>query len=98
MRKLGLLFLAAVWIAIAPESARADVEPVDYAFLLSAQVTVSPPSVTIRWPQKSVPAIFVRRKFPGDTDWGGTVTLAGNATSYVDTGVQSGKVYEYEFQ
>jgi hypothetical protein len=98
MRKFWQLLLAAVWIAVAAEWARGDVNPVDYAFLLSAEAVASPPSITIRWPQKSVPAIYVRRKLLGEANWGGSVTLAGNATSYVDTSVIAGTAYEYEFQ
>jgi hypothetical protein len=90
--------LAAVWMAAAPEWVRADVNPVDYTFLLSAEAVASPPSITIRWTQKSLPAIYVRRKLLGEANWGGSVTLNGSATSYVDTSVVAGKAYEYEFQ
>jgi hypothetical protein len=34
----------------------------------------------------------------GDANWGGAVTLAGNATSYSDTSIVLGRAYEYEFQ
>jgi hypothetical protein len=95
MRKFGL-WLAALWILTVV--ARADVEPVDYAFLLAAQAVANPPSITIQWPEKDLPAIYVRRKLLGDAAWGPTVTLAGNATTYTDTSVEVGKAYEYEFQ
>ncbi|HEY6228584.1 MAG TPA: C25 family cysteine peptidase [Verrucomicrobiae bacterium] len=95
MRKFGL-FVAVLWIAGA--AAQADVAPEDYAFLLSAQALANPPSITIRWPQKNLPAIYVRRKLLTDANWGPSVTIAGNATSYVDTSIQAGVAYEYEFQ
>jgi hypothetical protein len=94
MRKFGL-FLAAL---LAAQIAHADLDPVDYAFLLTAQTSVNPASITIRWPRKNVPSILVRRKLLGESNWGGGVTLAGSATSYTDTGVEAGKAYEYELQ
>src|ERR1041384_8736636 len=95
MRKFWL-FLAVFWIA--GMVAQADVAPEDYAFLLTAQALANPPSITIRWPQKNLPAIYVRRKLLTDANWGPSVTIAGNATSYVDPRIQTGVAYEYEFQ
>src|SRR4051812_41753052 len=95
MRKFGLWVLAALSLAW---PTRADVEPVDYAFLLSAQTTLTPPSITIRWPQKNLPVIYVRRKLLGEANWGGPVALAGNATSHLGSNAQQGNAYEYEFQ
>jgi hypothetical protein len=95
MRKLTLLLTALLLLL---SHSRADVEPVDYAFLLSAQAVAIPPSITIRWPAKNVPQVFVRRKLLTDGSWGSTVTLPGNATSYTDNSIQAGRAYEYEFQ
>lgn len=95
MRKLTLFITALAWLAT---SVRADVEPIDYAFALSAQAVANPPSITIRWPQKAVPQIQIRRKLLTDANWGPTVTLAGNATTYIDTTILAGRAYEYEFQ
>src|ERR1051325_8740838 len=95
MRKFAL-FLAACWMLTM--AAYADVEPADYAFLLSAQAVASPPSFPSSWPPKSLPAIYVRRKLLGEANWGATVTLPGNATSYTDWNAEAGRAYEYEFQ
>jgi hypothetical protein len=95
MRKFAL-FLAACWMLTM--AAYADVEPADYAFLLSAQAAASPPSITISWPQKNLPAVNVRRKLLGEANWGSTVTLPGNSTTYTDWNVEAGRAYEYEFQ
>jgi hypothetical protein len=94
MRKFGWVLAVGCLLA----TARGDVQPWDYAFLLSAQAIAIPPSITIQWPQKEVPQIFLRRKLLTDGGWGSTVTLPGNATSYVDTNVEPGKAYEYEVQ
>lgn len=95
MRKLTLLLTA---LLLLTSSVRADREPVEHAFLLSAQAVASPASITIRWPAKPVPQITVRRKLLADANWGPAVTLAGSATSYTDTSVQPSIAYEYEFQ
>ncbi|HUS35181.1 MAG TPA: Calx-beta domain-containing protein [Verrucomicrobiae bacterium] len=95
MRKFTLFITA---LALLAATVRADVEPIDYAFLLSAQAVANPPSITIRWPQKPVPQINIRRKLLTDANWGPIVTLAGDATTYTDTSILAGRAYEYEFQ
>jgi hypothetical protein len=94
MRRLAL-FAVAWWVA---QTISAAFEPWEYTFNLTAQTVASPPKITINWPTRPVPQIFVRRKLPTDNAWGPTITLPGNATTYVDTSVEMGKAYEYEFQ
>jgi hypothetical protein len=64
--------------------------------VLSAEVSVTPPSIHLSWrvtPQARPPSIF--RRTPGETAW---LTLATNvsAWSFTDAKVSIGKRYEYE--
>src|SRR5258708_3637546 len=71
----------------------------DYAVEASATVQASPPQITLSWPQDTytAPASYtVYRKAPGAISWGTGTTLAGTATSYTDTSVAVGAVYEYQ--
>ena len=66
---------------------------------VSATVQVSPPQITLSWPQDTYAApssYTVYRKSPGATSWGSATTLAGTATSYTDTSVAVGTAYEYQ--
>lgn len=70
----------------------------DYSVQVDSVVAVSPPSITLHWPQDTngIPASYtVFRKAPGAKHWGVATTLPGRATSYVDTGVAVGRAYEY---
>lgn len=97
MRKLNWLLAAACLILQNISSSGLDAP--DYAFLLSAQVAANPPRIAISWPAKDTPAIYVRRKLVTDRYWGPAVTtLPGNATSFVDSNVEAGAAYEYEFK
>ena len=75
------------------------VEPTwEYSVQASAVAQASPPQITLSWPQdtRGIPSSYtVSRKAPGATSWGAGTTLAGSATSYVDTGVAVGTAYEY---
>jgi hypothetical protein len=70
----------------------------DYSVQVSSSVQVSPATVTLSWPQDTngVPTSYtIYRKDPGASSWGAGVTLSGTATSYTDTSVATGNVYEY---
>ncbi|HUS35182.1 MAG TPA: hypothetical protein VM680_07525 [Verrucomicrobiae bacterium] len=70
----------------------------DFAFLLTAQASVDASRIVITWPQKNVTSITVHRKLVTEKQWGAPVAeLAGNATTFEDTDVQSGVAYEYQF-
>ncbi|HXT40384.1 MAG TPA: Ig-like domain-containing protein, partial [Candidatus Angelobacter sp.] len=75
------------------------VEPTwNYAVQVSAAVQISPPQITLSWPQDTTatPSSYtVYRKAPAATSWGGGTTLPGSTTSYADTGVTGGTAYEY---
>lgn len=70
----------------------------DYSVQVSSIVQASPGKVTLNWPQDTngVPSSYtVYRRAPNTTSWGAGTTLAGSATSYVDTSVAAGNSYEY---
>jgi hypothetical protein len=96
MRKLCWLALVIIFGCGWTRQAQA-IEPWEYSFILTATASASSARVTISWPAKDVPQIFVRRKLPADSAWGPAATLPGTATSYVDSTVAVGQVYEYEF-
>jgi hypothetical protein len=76
------------------------VEPVwEYAVQVSSIVQVSPPQITLVWPQDTtdVPVSYtVYRKSPEATAWGTGTTLPGSSTSYVDANIAIGETYEYQ--
>src|SRR5882762_6768369 len=76
------------------------VEPTwNYAVQVSATVQVSPPQISLSWPQDTaaIPSSYtVYRKAPGATSWGTGTTLAGSATTYTDTSAAVGSAYEYQ--
>ncbi len=67
--------------------------------LLSASVQKSPPSIQIEWPvDPSANSYEVYRKSLEATSWGEQLDLLpGDATSFVDTTVSIGQIYEYAF-
>ncbi len=72
----------------------------NYAVEIAADVQASPAQITLRWKQdtSATPTSYaVYRKAPAATAWGNPVaTLPGSVTSFVDTGVAAGTVYEYQ--
>src|SRR4030095_14270113 len=90
----GMLML---WSVVSPGVA---VKPKwEYAVQLSATVQDPPPQITLTWPQDTlgVPNNYtVYRKAPEASAWGAGTTLPGSATSYTDTSVSIGAVYEYQ--
>jgi hypothetical protein len=70
----------------------------DYSVQVSASVQASPAAITLNWPQDTngTPGSYaVSRKSPGANAWGAATALGGSATSYTDTSVAAGTVYEY---
>lgn len=69
---------------------------VDYSVLTSAQVSSSPPQITVSWAvDANALSYSLDKKLPADTSWTFLTTLSGNSTSYSDTSVVVGTVYEY---
>jgi hypothetical protein len=63
---------------------------------VSAAVQTNPPQITLSWPADSLATGYtLYRKAPDATNWGSGVTLASNATYFVDTNVLVGGSYEY---
>ena len=86
-------------VALTVETVRATEAVSEYSVQVSAQVEVTPASITLRWPEQTLPvpdSYTVYRKAPGSDDWGIGKVLAGNATSFVDTNVAAGTAYEYQ--
>ncbi|MHB8521951.1 MAG: Ig-like domain-containing protein [Limisphaerales bacterium] len=80
-----------------------DLRAIESTWEYSVQVTASvqsvPAQVTLTWPQDSiaVPESYtVYRKDAQATSWGTGTLLAGADTSYVDTNVSVGAIYEYQ--
>jgi hypothetical protein len=90
----GLLLL---WSVVSPSLA---IEPTwEYAVQLSAAVQDTPPQITLTWPQDTLGtpnSYTIYRKDPEATSWGSGTTLPGSTTSYTDTSVAVGAVYEYQ--
>lgn len=72
----------------------------NYAVEINAAGQASPAQITLSWKQDTgaTPASYtVFRKPPTATSWGSPlVTLAGSSTSFADTSVATGTVYEYQ--
>jgi hypothetical protein len=67
----------------------------DYAVLVSASVQESPAQITLSWPASSdATGYTVSRKALSATSWG-SGTSVGTATTYTDSSVSVGTVYEY---
>lgn len=69
---------------------------VDYSVLTSAQVTTSPPQITVSWvTDANALQYIISKKLPSDTSWTNLDTLPGSTTSYVDANVAICTRYEY---
>ena len=68
-----------------------------YSVQVSATVQASPAKITLNWQpdQYGANSYTVSRKNAADSSWGAGVTLAGTASSYVDSSVAIGATYEY---
>jgi hypothetical protein len=71
----------------------------DYAVRVSATVETNPPSVTLAWPADPRSTGYtVSRKARDGPVWGSPLTLATNATGYVDSSVPAGGAFEYRIR
>src|SRR2546430_2370837 len=84
-------------MAFAAQNLRADSTWV-YAVQISASVQTSPPQITLQWEPDPYGAnsYTVYRKTKDATSWGTGTSLAGSATSYLDSNVTAGSAYEYQ--
>lgn len=64
---------------------------------LWAELSKSPPHVTLRWNEGVFPAtgIAVQRRLPGEVAWGQEALLDASATAYADATAAPGALYEY---
>jgi len=86
--------LACAALCAAPELPGQSVS--DYAVLLSASVQTDPPRITLSWPFDPSATNYVEyRKTLTATSWGAATSLAGAATSFVDSSVSVSGAYEY---
>jgi hypothetical protein len=77
----------------------------DYTVLLTANVQLTPPQITLNWATSydAATQFTIYRKLKSDNSWGNSwgssiATLGATATQYVDTNVQANVVYEYKVQ
>lgn len=72
--------------------------PKDLTVMLNVTYDKSKPSITINWQKNELAYQYeVRRKLPADANWGFSLgKFEANVTSYTDTKVEVGKVYEYQ--
>lgn len=79
-------------------TARAVDNTWDYSVQVTASVQASPAAISLSWPQDSAGVTTgyqVSRKAPGANAWGAAAQLSGSTTSWTDTAVAPGTVYEY---
>ncbi len=91
---LSLLFTSLILFSPAEGSVH------DYAVEVTAEFSDNPPQIDFSWPEDvTATEYFVFKKLESDTDWWlPLVHLDGSATSYTDTDVDIGKIYEYSFR
>ena len=69
---------------------------VDYSVLTSAQVTTTPPQITVSWVSDANALNYtIDRKLTTDTVWTSLASLPGSTNSYADNAVSIGTIYEY---
>lgn len=93
-----LYFWAVVAIAIATMFQTAALVPMqNFAVQLEADVTDSPPQITLRWvPDGNATSYAVARKKLNENGWSAIATLAGDVNSYSDQNVSDGAAFEYQ--
>lgn len=75
---------------------RAETDPKFYAVMVSAQVQSSPAQITLRWGSDgNATGYSISRKPKGNGSWSTVANVGGSTTSWTDTGVSNGGVYEY---
>ncbi len=97
IRALTLLAVCGMLGFIAPPISKGDTTW-NYAVQISATVQVSPPQISLTWPQDDYGSIryTVYRKAKEATSWGAGNELSGTTTNYTDTNVVVGTTYEYQ--
>jgi len=86
---------------VGSNAAKRPTEPSEYALILSAKISESPPAIRLEWLRRPTPvaSYAVYRKTKEASSWGTPVaTLDGNAVSYEDTDVAIGQTVEYKVQ
>src|SRR6267143_1938228 len=99
MMKQFIRAVLGLWLtALAVPTSRAGENTWVYSVQASAAVQAAPPQITLIWPQEAFPinSYTVYRKDVGATSWGSGITLSGTVTSYTDTSVAAGTLYEYQ--
>src|SRR5688572_12206232 len=70
--------------------------PEPYAVEVTATVQTDPPGIQINWPvDEDAVGYSVARKLPAASSWTPLIELPGSATSFTDTDVTLGSVFEY---
>jgi len=90
--------LVTLLIVFTPQTVQAD-QTWEYSVQVSAQIQTSPPQITLTWPQDTIAipdSYTVSQKAPGDSSWGTGIVLPGTTTSFADSGVSVGTIYEYQ--
>ena len=103
MRMFKVPFWVVISFAVAWQTVVAPVfgqAPSNMAVRVSAEIQVSPPSITLTWPADSSAVRYeVYRKLKEETVWSGPVTLEGSEiSSYLDNNVVLGGAYEYKIR
>src|SRR4051812_11925945 len=86
-----LLTLSLLRVAVA-----GDYPPRKYAVELTASIQETPPKIALTWPGDPDSQGYRVSKRRLDSGWQTIANLGGEATSFEDSNVQTGQVYEYQ--
>ncbi|MFI5221214.1 MAG: hypothetical protein ACHQK8_02730, partial [Bacteroidia bacterium] len=69
----------------------------DYAVMIQSTVSVSPPSITLKWQNiAGTRGMKIYRKNKNSVEWGAPIAVIGTAaTQFTDNNVVAGNAYEY---
>lgn len=92
-----MLALAATGLLLAV-TAEAQVRITSYAIQASATPQTAPAQIRLEWEPDTAPVntYSVLRREAGAGDWVTLANLVGTASSYTDTGLTAGRLYEYQ--
>lgn len=94
MPRPGALAICALTIAV--WSTAFAVDPPDHALAITAAVQASPPQIRLAWRNDSQGGGYaIHRKLPAELAWTSLATLAQGTTSWTDSTVAAGTIYEY---
>ena len=101
LKTCAAFLLCVMMLSLYPAAPVLAAEPNDYVLMLSAQASESPAKIRLQWPGKPTPTsentYYVYRKGKEEKSWGPALAkLNGDATSYEDTSVTVGHLYEYK--